>query len=326
MSTEYYEFNNEEKKYILNNYKNYTYKEMASKIGCTYRQVERFCRNNGLKKSHHIPHRSQRIFSEADDAYIIKNYNNMSNDEIGDHLGFTRQQIQGRAYHLNLHKRRKINSTYFEKIDTPLKAYFLGFIYADGYVIYNEERSNYEFGMELQSKDKYILEKLNYELGNQNIISHKQPKIIKMNNGKLIHSNHSDCLRVYSKELVTDLIDNGVVCNKSNNNTFPIVDECYFFDFLRGYIDGDGCYYKDNGHVYMHITCANLIPLKYIQNKLSTYDISTQIYKETEKKYRLMCTSAHEMNKLINKMYYNKSVTCLKRKYNVIKHYLSLSA
>ena len=39
--------------------------------------------------------------------------------------------------------RRKynVNDSYFEKIDTEHKAYWLGFIYADGYIIKNEENN-----------------------------------------------------------------------------------------------------------------------------------------------------------------------------------------
>ena len=100
----------------------------------------------------------------------------------------------------------------------------------------------------------------------------------------------------------------------------------FFFDFLRGYIDGDGCYYNDNKQTYMHITCASIIPLRYIQDKLNSFGIKTQIYTENERKYRLMCTSFNEMNKLINCLYYEDGLFCLQRKYEKIKHFLGFAA
>lgn len=215
---------------------------------------------------------------------------------------------------------------YFDKIDTPIKAYFLGFIYADGYVVYNEKNGNYEFGMELQSRDRCILEKLNEELGEKNIIYHSDGKDIVVCNGKMAHGGPSDTLRVYSKKLVCSLIKNGVETNKSHKDTYPVVDDDLFFDFLRGYIDGDGCYYNNKNQTYMHITCSSIVPLEYIQNKLINFNIKTQVYKENDHKHRLMCTSYNEMNKLVNCLYYSNDVFCLERKYNKIKHFLGLAA
>ena len=106
----------------------------------------------------------------------------------------------------------------------------------------------------------------------------------------------------------------------------PIINDEFFFDFLRGYIDGDGCYYRDNNQTYMHITCASIVPLKYIQGKLNNFGIKTQIYTEAYRKYRLMCTSFNEMNKLINHLYYEDGLFCLKRKYEKIKHFLGFAA
>ena len=117
----------------------------------------------------------------------------------------------------------------------------------------------------------------------------------------------------------------GIEINKSLKGTIPIVDDSLFFDFLRGYIDGDGCYYVDNNQTYMHITCGNRIPLEYIQNKLSQFNIKTKIYTENDRKYRLMCTSFKEMKKLINSLYYKNDLFCLERKYEKIKHFLGLA-
>lgn len=95
-----------------------------------------------------------------------------------------------------------------------------------------------------------------------------------------------------------------------------------FFDFLRGYIDGDGCYYSKNGHSYMHITCGSEIVLRYIKGVLNDFNICVNIYKEREHKYRLMCTNIMEMSKLISLLYYDENVFCLTRKKEKIKSYL----
>ena len=321
-------FNMEQEQFILDNYKTMSNEEIAIALGTEFKreQINSWLIHRGIKRSGKGVKYKHQIFSEDDVKFIINNYYTMTSSEIGKVLGFSDKQIRGKIQHLNIDsKRRKINDRYFENIDTPLKAYFLGFIYADGWIVYSEKRGNYEFGMELQSCDKYILERLNTELGNQNIIYHSDPKDVFIN-GNLAHGGHSDVLRVYSKDLILDLMRHGVDTRKSGKDTYPIVSDEFFFDFLRGYIDGDGCYYMDNNHTYMHITCASITPLEYIQNKLNMFGIKIQIYTENNKKYRLMCTSDNAMNKLISHLYYEDGLFCLQRKYEKIKHFLGFAA
>ena len=322
-------FNEEQENFILDNYMVMSNEEIAKKLGSNFKreQINSWLIHRGIKRNGQGCVYKNQIFSEKDIEFIKNNYDSMTSSEIGKILGFDAKQIRGKAMHLNLpKKRRKINDEYFDSIDTSLKAYFLGFIYADGYIVYNEERANYEFGIELQSRDKYILEKLNEEIGGKNIIYHSEPQNILVNGEQIAHSGHSDILRVYSKKLVAGLMKNGIETNKTLKDTYPIVDDRFFFDFLRGYIDGDGCYYKDNNNTYMHVTCASIVPLKYIQNKLNSFGIKTQVYTENDRKHRLICTSFNEMNKLVHCMYYEDGLFCLERKYNRIKHFLGLAA
>lgn len=263
-------------------------------------------------------------FNKDQEQFIKDNYLNMTYSEIAKTLGnFTDKQVRTWASQNGLRKNRVINGDYFNNIDTPLKAYLLGFIFADGWISKNSHNS-YEFGMELQSADKYILEKINSELGNQNIIYHSKPYSHKINGIETV-TKDMDCLRVYSKPLVNGLIANGIVFNKTKKDVFPIVDNNLFFDFLRGYIDGDGCYYKCKNNTYMHITCASLKPLRYIQNKLYEFEIQTNIYSEKENKHRLMCVNSESMKKLINQLYYEADLFCLKRKYEKIKHLIGFA-
>ena len=238
--------------------------------------------------------------------------------EIANILGFTEKQIRGRINNMGLTKNRKVNSDYFKTIDCSLKAYLLGFIYADGWVVCNSKTSNYEFGMQLQSQDRYILEKINEVLGGSNIIYHEDPcdKII---NGVTTRSGHSDVLRVYSKQLVYNLISNGIETNKSSKDIFPIVKDELFFDFLRGYIDGDGCFSISKNHITCHITCNSVVPLKYIGDKLKTdYKINSTIYSENEHKNRIYI-SISNMKEFVNHLYYRDDLFCLKRKYEIVK-------
>lgn len=265
------------------------------------------------------------IFNESHKKYMVDNYLTMSYKEIGDNIGFSERQIRGWLNNNGYVKNRKIKDDYFCCIDTPLKAYFLGFIYADGWICTNEQARNYELGIELQSEDKYLLEKLNDELGGLNKIYHHNPEV-RYIKGVRANSGHSDVLRVYSKPLVLSLIKNGIEKNKTQKDVYPVVPDSLFFDWLRGYIDGDGCFYNKENSMLMHITCSTQAPLKYIQSKLNKYGITTSIYKENPKKYRLNCTNKNSLYILVNRLYYKDGLFYLKRKYEKVKHLLGSAA
>ena len=266
---------------------------------------------------------SKTIFTQEMLDYMIANYQTMEYEEIAHHVGLTNKQVRTKMSQLGYRKNRTFNNRYFQFIDTPLKAYFLGFIFADGWICANESTRNYEFGMELQSEDKYILDALNSELGGIHKIFHTDAcRTIIL--GHEVNRGDSDTLRVYSKPLVTDLISNGIETNKTQKDTIPHVSDELFFDFLRGYVDGDGCYWSTVQRpncIYLHITCASKKALEYLQDRLTWFDVKTQVYTEDDRKHRLMCTNYDDMKNLVNKMYPNKNVLCLKRKIKLIEKY-----
>lgn len=303
--------------FILENFPIMSVKEIAEYLNITSATVRYYIKKNDLFNAFR--------FSEEDKKFMEEHYKDMTYSEMAEYLGYTERQVRGKINNMGLTKLRKINSSYFDNIDTSLKAYFIGYIFADGYIVYNESSHNYEFGMELQYGDRYILERLNEELGGVNIITDTEPcKTLIC--GKLCNRGKMSCLRVYSKNLLKGLLSNGIETNKTLKEVFPIVDRKYFFDFLRGYIDGDGCYWKFKKNYYMHITCATNKVLYYIQNILFEYGIKTQVYMEHDNKYRLMCTNIESMSTLIQMLYKDDSALYLKRKYELIKSYLRGSA
>lgn len=263
----------------------------------------------------------KKLFSEEDINFMKAHYKEMSYREIGLTLGFTEGQIKGKLNNMGYTKLRNFNKYYFRKIDSDIKAYFLGFIYADGCISYNSNTRNYELSIALQSQDKYILDKLNNELGNVHKIQY-----LKQTQRTIcgIESNikESCLLRIYSKDIVLDLINHGVIVNKSYNPSIPKIQEEYFFDFLRGLIDGDGCYWKSKSNTYLHITEGTRECLDYISSILQKYDIKTSVRKENDHKYRLFCTNYKSMNILIHKIYHSNFSLCLSRKYKKIEHFL----
>ena len=262
--------------------------------------------------------------SDEQAKFVLENYKTMKYKDIAAKLGFTEKQIRSWVSNHAEKKIRVFNSRYFQNIDTPTKAYWLGFIYADGWVSINEKRRTYELGIELCASDVQQLLDLNNELGGVHLISRKHKECVIYNN-KVTSITDIVKLRIYSKPLVQDLIDAGILENKTLKSGFPIVEDSLFMDFLRGYIDGDGCIYvKENkpSGSQVHITSAHNEILNYIRDKLAEVGIPSYVYSETDKKYRIYINGKYAL-KLLDMIYYDDNSQKLKRKY---QKYLTLKA
>lgn len=138
------------------------------------------------------------------------------------------------------------NRDYFKTIDTEEKAYWLGFIYADGYVSIRGERGSLEIG--LAEIDRSHLEKFCKSIGMKN-------KHIRSKKVKLAEKTFDACrLNVSSYEIARDLVNLKCFETKSLILEFPTFKEVpkdLMRHFIRGYIDGDGTvgFYGGVAHV-----------------------------------------------------------------------------
>lgn len=181
--------------------------------------------------------------------------------KILDKMGVKRRNNGLRKY--------KLNETYFDKIDTPNKAYILGFLYADG----SNSEKKCTISMSLQEEDGYILEKIRREIG-----SEKPLEFLDYSNKHDGGYNYKNQYRLlmFSRHMCDALKDKGVVPNKSLILKWPtfLRDDLYSH-FLRGYIDGDG-YIQP--HKWEH--CVGFI---------STYDFCRQAQIYIENKLDIKC-------------------------------------
>ena len=116
--------------------------------------------------------------------------------------------------------------TNFEKIDTEEKAYWLGFLYADGSVGSKEDKI--ELG--LAEKDLKHIEKFKTFMNINNKISYRE-------------KTKSYRISFRSAQCKQDLINKGCVPKKSLILNFPNenqVPKYLIRHFIRGYFDGDG--------------------------------------------------------------------------------------
>ena len=125
----------------------------------------------------------------------------------------------------------------FEVIDTEEKAYWLGFLYADGNII---PYGKYEVKISLAYKDlEHVKRFANFVLKNHNGEELVHPYTAKLNGEEFPAAK----VAVTNKKIVTDLISLGCEANKSLTVKFPTenqVPKHLQRHFIRGYFDGDG--------------------------------------------------------------------------------------
>ena len=122
-------------------------------------------------------------------------------------------------------QKKKINERIFQNIDNEEKAYWLGFLYADG-SISKGNRNDIELSLCLN--DIHHLEKFKTFIGF---------------GGKLIIDDFRCRISFKNKNMKKDLMNKGCVPQKSLTIKFPsydIVPKELIRHFIRGYFDGDG--------------------------------------------------------------------------------------
>lgn len=113
---------------------------------------------------------------------------------------------------------------FFENIDTEEKAYWLGFIEADGCI--NEQNNSRKLVISLSKDDKDHLQ-----------------KFADMFWADIMPTKEQVCVQISSKEIYNDLIKNGIMPQKSfQPNKFQLLNirEDLINHVIRGIFDGDG--------------------------------------------------------------------------------------
>ncbi len=206
----------------------------------------------------------------------------------------------------------EINEKYFEDIDNEEKSYFLGIIFADGYL--NEKR-NY-MSLTLQYNDIDILEKLKTSIN-----TNKPLQLIKR---KEKNTKNQYRLLITRKKIVNDLKKLGVNQNKSLTETPNKLDKInnnLLIHFLRGYYDGDGSitFYKTRNTFNSTINICCTIEFfnffsDFIYNNLKIKCNLSKRYKDEKNIFDLRICGNRNVNKFLDFLYKDSSIY-LKRKW-----------
>lgn len=131
-----------------------------------------------------------------------------------------------------------LNERYFESIDTPEKAYFLGLLYADGY---NCAKGNL-VKLTLKSSDWDIIERM------RTAVETNAPLTVRRGSGHSDSTSTYTTLQLNSKRMCGDLARHG--CGQCKGDTIRFPDWLpreLWSHFVRGYFDGDGGLSKEVG-------------------------------------------------------------------------------
>jgi hypothetical protein len=196
------------------------------------------------------------------------------------------------------------NESFFQAIDTEIKAYWLGFIAADGSI--NKEKSS--LVLDLASKDYNHLVKFRDGLeSNNKIYTYRTSSIIKIN----------------SRILCGDLEKFGIVNNKSLTLVLLLKDVPMELHkhFWRGVIDGDGSLFVSENKIYI-----SLVGTQSVCNDFSNFICNSGISSLAGVLKRgNIYTIRYVGNKLaakVIKLLYQDSSMHLDRKFNIAKDYL----
>lgn len=159
---------------------------------------------------------------------------------------------------------------YFETIDTEDKAYWLGFIWADGYL------NKHSLEIEIHIKDKDHLIEFQEDLCDNHKIYEKERG-----------TTHSCKLTLGSQKLVNDLISLGYKDKKIPNNLPEQLER----HFIRGLFDGDGSvgFYKGRGMQVRHWLefLGKYELMEWVAKRLKSIGMFDQVPKENKGTFRL---------------------------------------
>ncbi len=219
---------------------------------------------SNILKSERIEIRSNKKFNRIIELEICDKYKNgIHSYELSEIYNCSATAIIGVLHRNNIkmrtsgesHKKYSLNEDYFNSINTEDKAYWLGWLYADGC-----NQKNYNVSIGLHKNDAHIIEMFKKYIGS---------------NKPLYKKTDESCveLQFRSKKLSNSLKKAGCIYNKSLILEFPNKNQVPYNllpHFVRGYLEGDGCVgvYKTKNMISILGTKKFLTEMKkYLESK-----------------------------------------------------------
>lgn len=239
-------------------------KQLKDKYNLSESMIRIILKNNNIK------YQERKQLTDKDIEYIINRYNYDTSTNISKEIGCSRSAVlkvwkdnnkkgkdRSRKYYCNFN--------YFNKIDSPNKAYWLGFIAADG-CVYKRELCSSSLKIEINKKDIEVLNNFLEDIDGKNPIK--------------TYKNMAS-IEIVSDIIFNDLGNYNIVPNKTWTFTPKNIPMQYYIDFIIGYFDGDGSIcLKNNKNIpssYQISIVGNLYCLNEIKKMLEEYKIYSDV-------------------------------------------------
>lgn len=294
---------------------------MAEYYGYDHHAISNYSKEIGFDDS--IYKRQNLTLKQID--YIIKNYNIYSANQIGKDLNINPNAVTGVWFRAGLRGKDPrvyilLNEDYFDNINSQDKAYFTGFICADG-CIYKPKNENKQSILRIciHKQDIKLLELLRQYLGTNKKIGTDKNKYVS--------------LEISSDQIINAFEKIGISERKTWGNTIPNIDYKLMPAFIRGYLDGDGSIgLENNKNSDVRISFAG-----YYKNleKIQSFLLSKNIFSNfTIDKRKYTTTETGDFGSLIItnrtgkycflKLIYENCENCyLDRKYEIAKLFIN---
>lgn len=250
--------NFKQKDFIEKNYSTMKTSEMVKISGISYDNIKSYSNNLKLKKTPQSSASYDNYIEELQEKRKRSSYN------VHNYLGKEVEPMLEKSLLYNSkYGKYSVNQDYFKVIDNEWKAYWLGFLYADGCnrIAKRGTKNVFVLLTSLALIDKGHLEKLNNSLQSDSPINDYNVKL----NGNIYKSVK---LSICNREICLDLEKLGCTPRKSLTLEFPSEEQLpkhLIRHFIRGYFDGDGC---------IHINTQNRTVIASI---LGTYNMLEKI-------------------------------------------------
>ena len=280
------EWTQEQIDYLIDNYCYKTNEEIGKKIGRSDKAIS--------YKAFELSLSINENWSDDEINIIKTNYLNKTMNELQQLLyGKTKGDILACCHKLGLTRTKKTcQRDFFNIIDTEEKAYWLGFIFADGYISYSEKNmqrgqlaTTYCTGIKLKWSDREHLKKFNKSING----NYKVFKETSHPDGFRKQITEAAKILVYSQQMYDDL-NKYFGRDKTYTAKFPVIPDDLMRHFVRGYFDGDGCLSLVDNKIYIKFLGAS----KDFHEGL----------KDTLKKNNFVFTSSSKINLYKTEMYY----------------------
>lgn len=218
-----------------------------------------------------------------------------------------------------------INVHYFDAIDTQEKAYWAGFVLAEGHIRKGQKRNIYpnRLAIGLKTSDSYMLENFKKAIGSGHKVASR------LNYDKRTGKTYlGSSIQIYSVELCAALIKLGIGQEKSHTGFFPNIPKEFYASFIRGQYCGDGfCGLNSADNLRINFIATEPIAKFMINHfKESFGSIQPQLHLLTKNNLNLKqfyYSNRYDVTKILDYLYKDSTPeTRLDRKYQLYQEFI----